>query len=297
MEWKLHETQSPLTNDCFEWGQSVLYSHQQLNTANSIHLPFQYTRRRRHIKPNFEKIQEPTDIDSPSFLTMILAWSQAWPCYEFMIQMSNLTPPVTIFNALLSFNNKNLSLQLTSSTSGKAIYLPLPLCPCACDTRLLFFLEEADGGLYCKIGCFGSYFMGECFHGSQEDVPQALFRFLQPPCFYDSCNSGSDLVLTHCGGLALPSLSSGLKIISKAGISFSNGDLFAFRFSLWIMWSTTILKMQMQTLAVTLAYLIYDLICCLLEDKRVNLDNSIHHLVSIVGIGAGLFYEMVTTKN
>ncbi|KAJ9674799.1 hypothetical protein PVL29_023995 [Vitis rotundifolia] len=49
---------------------------------------------------------------------------------------------------------------------------------------------------------------------------------------------------------------------------------------------------QMQTLAVTLAYLIYDLICCFLDDKRVNLDNSIHHLVSIVGIGAGLFYEM-----
>ncbi|CAK9178486.1 unnamed protein product [Ilex paraguariensis] len=47
---------------------------------------------------------------------------------------------------------------------------------------------------------------------------------------------------------------------------------------------------QMQTLAVTLAYLIYDLICSLF-DKNVKLDNSIHHLVSIVGIGAGLAYE------
>ncbi|KAK9271219.1 hypothetical protein L1049_026809 [Liquidambar formosana] len=48
---------------------------------------------------------------------------------------------------------------------------------------------------------------------------------------------------------------------------------------------------QMQTLAVSLAYLIYDLMCCLF-DKRVNIDNSIHHIVSIVGIGAGLAYEM-----
>uniref|UniRef100_A0A5B6YYY1 TLC domain-containing protein n=1 Tax=Davidia involucrata TaxID=16924 RepID=A0A5B6YYY1_DAVIN len=48
---------------------------------------------------------------------------------------------------------------------------------------------------------------------------------------------------------------------------------------------------QMQALAVTLAYLIYDLICCLF-DNNVKLDNSIHHLVSIVGIWAGLAYEM-----
>ncbi|KAF3944703.1 hypothetical protein ACB098_01G052500 [Castanea mollissima] len=47
---------------------------------------------------------------------------------------------------------------------------------------------------------------------------------------------------------------------------------------------------QMQTLAVTLSYMIYDLLCCLL-DKRVKLDNSIHHLISIVGIGAGLIYK------
>ncbi|KAF9619404.1 hypothetical protein IFM89_006591, partial [Coptis chinensis] len=48
---------------------------------------------------------------------------------------------------------------------------------------------------------------------------------------------------------------------------------------------------QMSTLAVSLAYLVYDLICCLF-DKHVALDNSVHHLVSIIGLGAGLFYEM-----
>ncbi|CAK7346316.1 unnamed protein product [Dovyalis caffra] len=46
---------------------------------------------------------------------------------------------------------------------------------------------------------------------------------------------------------------------------------------------------QMQALAVSLSYLIYDLICCQF-DKRVTLDNTIHHLVSIVGIGAALAY-------
>ncbi|PSS17994.1 Transmembrane protein [Actinidia chinensis var. chinensis] len=47
---------------------------------------------------------------------------------------------------------------------------------------------------------------------------------------------------------------------------------------------------QMQTLAVSLAYMIYDLACCLF-DKHVKVDNSIHHLVSIIGIGAGLAYQ------
>uniref|UniRef100_A0A6N2LFE3 TLC domain-containing protein n=1 Tax=Salix viminalis TaxID=40686 RepID=A0A6N2LFE3_SALVM len=46
---------------------------------------------------------------------------------------------------------------------------------------------------------------------------------------------------------------------------------------------------QMQALAISLSYLIYDLICCQF-DKRVTIDNTIHHLVSIVGIGAGLVY-------
>ncbi|PIA55860.1 hypothetical protein AQUCO_00700289v1 [Aquilegia coerulea] len=48
---------------------------------------------------------------------------------------------------------------------------------------------------------------------------------------------------------------------------------------------------QMSTLAVTLAYLIYDLICCLF-DKQVDISNAVHHLVSIIGLGAGLFYEI-----
>lgn len=48
--------------------------------------------------------------------------------------------------------------------------------------------------------------------------------------------------------------------------------------------------LQMRALGVTLAYLIYDLVCCLF-DKTIKIDNSVHHLVSIVGIGAGLAYE------
>ncbi|KAK9108910.1 hypothetical protein Sjap_016970 [Stephania japonica] len=47
---------------------------------------------------------------------------------------------------------------------------------------------------------------------------------------------------------------------------------------------------QMRTLAVSLAYLIYDLICCLF-DSHFSVDNSVHHLVSIVGIVAGLAYQ------
>uniref|UniRef100_A0A6N2KXP4 TLC domain-containing protein n=1 Tax=Salix viminalis TaxID=40686 RepID=A0A6N2KXP4_SALVM len=47
---------------------------------------------------------------------------------------------------------------------------------------------------------------------------------------------------------------------------------------------------QMQALAVSLSYLIYDLICCQF-DKRVSIDNTIHHLVSIVGMAAGLVYR------
>ncbi|KAG6500316.1 TLC domain-containing protein 5-like [Zingiber officinale] len=49
--------------------------------------------------------------------------------------------------------------------------------------------------------------------------------------------------------------------------------------------------LQMKALAVTLSYLIYDLVCCLF-DRNPKTDNSIHHVVSIVGIGAGLAYEM-----
>ncbi|KAJ6684849.1 TRANSMEMBRANE PROTEIN 136 [Salix purpurea] len=47
---------------------------------------------------------------------------------------------------------------------------------------------------------------------------------------------------------------------------------------------------QMQALAVSLSYLIYDLICCQF-DKGGSIDNTIHHLVSIVGMAAGLVYR------
>lgn len=49
----------------------------------------------------------------------------------------------------------------------------------------------------------------------------------------------------------------------------------------------------MKALSVTLSYLIYDMVCCLF-DENPKMDNLIHHVVSIVGIGAGLAYEMVT---
>ncbi|CAN6582580.1 unnamed protein product [Malus baccata var. baccata] len=47
---------------------------------------------------------------------------------------------------------------------------------------------------------------------------------------------------------------------------------------------------QMKALSLSLSYLIYDLVCCLF-DKKFNPDNFFHHLVSIVGIGAGLSYQ------
>ncbi|KAL5713319.1 hypothetical protein ACHQM5_015405 [Ranunculus cassubicifolius] len=48
---------------------------------------------------------------------------------------------------------------------------------------------------------------------------------------------------------------------------------------------------QMSTLAVTLAYLLYDLVCCFF-DKNVDMANAVHHVVSIVGLGAGLSSQM-----
>ncbi|XP_019058168.1 PREDICTED: transmembrane protein 136-like isoform X2 [Tarenaya hassleriana] len=52
---------------------------------------------------------------------------------------------------------------------------------------------------------------------------------------------------------------------------------------------------QMKTLAFTLSYMIYDLICCQF-DKRVVLDNVVHHLVTIVGIVSGLSYQRCGTE-
>lgn len=53
---------------------------------------------------------------------------------------------------------------------------------------------------------------------------------------------------------------------------------------------------QMKALAVTVGYLIYDFVCCLF-DKQVKIDNLIHHLVSAVGLGAGLAYEWVSKNH
>lgn len=49
----------------------------------------------------------------------------------------------------------------------------------------------------------------------------------------------------------------------------------------------------MRALGVTVGYLIYDFVCCLF-DKQVKIDNLIHHLVSVIGLGAGLAYEWVS---
>ncbi|MCE5166515.1 hypothetical protein HAX54_021078 [Datura stramonium] len=46
----------------------------------------------------------------------------------------------------------------------------------------------------------------------------------------------------------------------------------------------------MRAIAVTVAYLIYDFVCCIF-DKQGKIDNLLHHLVSGVGLGAGLAYE------
>lgn len=51
---------------------------------------------------------------------------------------------------------------------------------------------------------------------------------------------------------------------------------------------------QMQILGVSCSYLIYDMVCCHF-DKRVSVDNTIHHLISIVGIAAGLAYQKVNS--
>ncbi|KAL8171976.1 hypothetical protein V2J09_023780 [Rumex salicifolius] len=49
-------------------------------------------------------------------------------------------------------------------------------------------------------------------------------------------------------------------------------------------------KMQMKIIAISLGYFIYDMICSQF-DVRPNLENSIHHLVCIIGLGAGLVYQ------
>ncbi|XP_078174734.1 TRAM, LAG1 and CLN8 (TLC) lipid-sensing domain containing protein [Carex rostrata] len=53
--------------------------------------------------------------------------------------------------------------------------------------------------------------------------------------------------------------------------------------------------LQMRALAVTLSYMIYDLIATISGDN-FTVDNAVHHLVSIVGIGAGLAYQKCGTE-
>jgi hypothetical protein len=53
---------------------------------------------------------------------------------------------------------------------------------------------------------------------------------------------------------------------------------------------------QMRALALTLSYMVYDAACCHLNGD-VRLDNTVHHLVSIVGIAAGLAYQRVRYIN
>jgi hypothetical protein len=52
----------------------------------------------------------------------------------------------------------------------------------------------------------------------------------------------------------------------------------------------------MRALALTLSYMVYDAASCHLNGD-VRLDNTVHHLVSIVGIAAGLAYQRVRYIN
>ncbi|XP_056848040.1 uncharacterized protein LOC108821544 isoform X4 [Raphanus sativus] len=47
---------------------------------------------------------------------------------------------------------------------------------------------------------------------------------------------------------------------------------------------------QMDTMAFSLSYMIYDLICCQF-DQVISIDNAVHHFVSILGFVAGLAYQ------
>ncbi|CAD5314511.1 unnamed protein product [Arabidopsis thaliana] len=55
--------------------------------------------------------------------------------------------------------------------------------------------------------------------------------------------------------------------------------------------STSSLR-QMETLAFSLSYMIYDLICSHF-DQVLSIDNAVHHSVCILGFVAGLFYQKV----
>ncbi|PNT70312.1 hypothetical protein BRADI_2g09607v3 [Brachypodium distachyon] len=55
------------------------------------------------------------------------------------------------------------------------------------------------------------------------------------------------------------------------------------------------LPRNMRALAVTLSYMIYDAACCHLSGDA-RLDNALHHLISIVGLAAGLLYRRCGTE-
>lgn len=50
---------------------------------------------------------------------------------------------------------------------------------------------------------------------------------------------------------------------------------------------------QMDTMAFSLSYMIYDLICCQF-DQVISMDNAVHHFVSILGFVAGFAYQKVS---
>lgn len=49
---------------------------------------------------------------------------------------------------------------------------------------------------------------------------------------------------------------------------------------------------QMETMAFSLSYMIYDLICSH-SDQVLSIDNAVHHSVCILGFVAGLYYRKV----
>nr|GME00164.1 transmembrane protein 136-like [Ipomoea batatas] len=47
----------------------------------------------------------------------------------------------------------------------------------------------------------------------------------------------------------------------------------------------------LQTLLITLGYMVHDLVCCLYY-KKIKASDALHHLVTCIGIGTGLVYQM-----
>lgn len=76
-----------------------------------------------------------------------------------------------------------------------------------------------NGSLYYEYNSVWSHFMDNHLFTSKEDhIPQALVWFLQPDCFYDSCNFSCYISISLRSRFQMPSLSFGCKIFPKAGI-------------------------------------------------------------------------------